>query len=464
MRDGFSLVSLFSGIGGFELAAHSLGIPTACCCECEPYAVRVLRRHFPGVPVFPDVKELTGARVREIGRFRRVRIILTAGFPCQDISYAGLGAGLEGERSGLFFEVVRLIGELGPDFVLLENVAALLTRGADAVLGALADVGYDAVWGVVRASDVGAPHRRERIWVVAYPQGSADGASIAARVLRGLTPFGRGVCHTPRAEGFDAGGGDEHSSLPQQAKSETWPTCTASDAWAEDLDRDGIVGKHNLGLGTAVRAEAPESARPTPVGTDSLGARNATADRPGGNGRHHGGTTLTDALILTGEMLHPREGTARPSPHANCHTGAGSHGEGGDNLQTASSALTRSTPTGDDANNIGRASGDFKSLSRDATEAGKLNGSLNPDWVETLMGYPVGYTRAEGEPSLELPNVWPAGLGAEQYEWEPPRLTTEKTHRASRLKALGNSIVPQVARLWLAAIIEEGGDCLTLTL
>lgn len=84
----------------------------------------------------------------------------------------------------------------------------------------------------------------------------------------------------------------------------------------------------------------------------------------------------------------------------------------------------------------------------------ELMGSLNPSWVETLMGYPIGYTLPEGEPLLHLPGEWPAGLGAPQHEWEPPRLTTVKEHRASRLKALGNSIVPQVALLWMEAIAK----------
>ena len=343
------VLDLFSGIGGFSLAAHSVGFDTAAFCEIDPYCQKVLRRHFPGVPIFDDVKELTadaladaagvrrdgdypddrgsGGAATTAGRPERMpqelngqsargrdALILTAGFPCQDISYAGKGAGLAGERSGLFYEVARLVGELRPDYALLENVAGLLTRGIDAVLGTLASLGYDALWACIPACAVGAPHRRDRVWILAAPEGTPL-TGIYERVLSGLTPFG------------DVAYG--------------WPTATASD-WKG-----------------ACASEVAE----------------------GGNGR-------LDNVV---------EGIA-------------------------------------DAGNPG---------------------SLNPAWVETLMGYPIGYTLPDGDVMRELPNVWPAGLGAEQHEWEPPRLTSVKENRADRLKALGNSIVPQVARLWLDAIREE---------
>ena len=98
---------------------------------------------------------------------------------------------------------------------------------------------------------------------------------------------------------------------------------------------------------------------------------------------------------------------------------------------------------------------DQVSLPREIEQGTRDNGSLNPSWVETLMGYPIGYTLPDGEPMLHLPGEWPAGLGAPQHDWEPPRLTTEKQHRAARLKALGNTIVPKCALLWLAAIQQE---------
>jgi DNA (cytosine-5)-methyltransferase 1 len=107
--------------------------------------------------------------------------IIAGGFPCQDISYAGKGAGLDGERSGLFYEVARIVSEMGPRFVVLENVSALLTRGMGDVLGTLASLGYDAEWHCITASSVGAPHRRDRVFIIAHAQSERCGARRSRR-------------------------------------------------------------------------------------------------------------------------------------------------------------------------------------------------------------------------------------------------------------------------------------------
>jgi len=163
------VLSLFAGIGGFDLGLERTGgFETVAFCEIEPFPRAVLAKHWPGVPCYDDVRTLTAERLAADG----IAVdVICGGFPCQDISYAGLGAGLEGERSGLFYQVARLVGELGPDFVILENVGALLSRGLDAVLGTLAALGYDAEWHCIPASALGAPHRRDRVWIVAYPEG-----------------------------------------------------------------------------------------------------------------------------------------------------------------------------------------------------------------------------------------------------------------------------------------------------
>jgi len=161
------VLDLFSGIGGLTLGLDRTGgFETVAFCEIEQFPQKVLKKHWPEVPIYDDIKELTGQRLAADG----ITVdVITAGFPCQDISYAGKGAGLAGERSGLFYEVARLIGELEPRFVILENVSALLTRGLSEVLGTLASIGYDAEWNCIPAAHVGAPHRRDRIWIVAYP-------------------------------------------------------------------------------------------------------------------------------------------------------------------------------------------------------------------------------------------------------------------------------------------------------
>lgn len=157
-----NVLDLFSGIGGFSLGLERAGMRTVAFCEIEPYCRDVLAKHWPGVPCFPDIRQLRGDWLGRID-------VICGGFPCQDISYAGAGAGITGARSGLWGEYARLIGELRPQYVIVENVSALLNRGLGRVLGDLAALGYDAEWHCIPASYVGAPHRRDRIWIVAYP-------------------------------------------------------------------------------------------------------------------------------------------------------------------------------------------------------------------------------------------------------------------------------------------------------
>jgi len=176
------VLDLFSGIGGFSLGLERTGgFETVAFCEIEAFPRKVLAKHWPDVPCYDDVRTLTGARLAADG----IGVdVICGGFPCQDISFAGLGAGLDGERSGLFCQIARLIGELGPQYVILENVGALLSRGLDAVLGTLAAIGYDAEWHCIPASAIGAPHRRDRVWIMAYPaimqrNGRNDNAKVS---------------------------------------------------------------------------------------------------------------------------------------------------------------------------------------------------------------------------------------------------------------------------------------------
>ena len=162
------LLDAFAGIGGFSYAAERLvgGYETKQFIEIDKYCQSVLKKNFPNIPIHDDIKTFKAER----GEYD----LLTAGFPCQDISVAGQQRGIgEGTRSGLFYEVIRLIREIRPKFVLLENVRNLLShQGGETfqeVLFQIAKAGYDAEWSVVSAKDVGACHRRERVWIIAYP-------------------------------------------------------------------------------------------------------------------------------------------------------------------------------------------------------------------------------------------------------------------------------------------------------
>lgn len=162
-------LSLFTGIGGIDLALSKWVRPVAYC-EIDTYAAGVLFSRMsdgsiPTAPIWPDIRRLTAKVLPPID-------IVSGGFPCQDISYAGAGKGLAGERSGLFFEIVRLLREIRPRVCYLENVPAITTRGGWRVVGELAALGYDCRWGVLSAYDMGAPHYRERFWLLANADSS----------------------------------------------------------------------------------------------------------------------------------------------------------------------------------------------------------------------------------------------------------------------------------------------------
>jgi len=162
-------LALFAGAGGGILGGHLLGWRTVCAVEFAAYPRSVLLARqrdgmLPRFPIWDDVTTFDGNPWR--GRVD----VVSGGFPCQDISVAGKGEGLSGERSGLWSEMARIISEVQPRFAFVENSPMLTSRGLGVVLGDLSQMGYSAEWGVVGADDAGAPHRRERIWILAYAQ------------------------------------------------------------------------------------------------------------------------------------------------------------------------------------------------------------------------------------------------------------------------------------------------------
>ena len=157
------ILDTFAGIGGFSYAAEKLigGFETTQFIEIDPFCQKVLKKHWPHVPIHDDIRTFTAKPLQYD--------VITGGFPCQDISVAGLQKGITEEtRSGLFFELMRVIRMVRPQYVVLENVAAILNRGLDIVLKELSEAGYDAEWSVIPASSVGACHQRSRWWLVAY--------------------------------------------------------------------------------------------------------------------------------------------------------------------------------------------------------------------------------------------------------------------------------------------------------
>lgn len=229
------VLDLFSGIGGFSLGLERTGgFETVAFCEIEEFPRRVLAKHWPEVPCYHDVRELTADKLAADG----ISVdVICGGFPCQDISLAGRGEGLDGARSGLWSEYFRLISELRPKYVLVENVAALLGRGIDRVLGSLASIRYDAEWDCIPASYVGARQLRDRVWLVAYPERHG---------LQGRSHVSAAWCGKSRAE-----------QLARLVQPCAWPTISG----ARDRGTGHGVpnGTHrNRALGNAVVPQIPE--------------------------------------------------------------------------------------------------------------------------------------------------------------------------------------------------------------
>jgi DNA (cytosine-5)-methyltransferase 1 len=177
---GLRELALFAGAGGGILGGHLLGWRTVCAVEWADYPRRVLLARqrdgiLPRFPIWDDVQTFDGKPWR--GRVD----VISGGFPCQDISSAGKGAGITGERSGMWAHMARIIGEVEPEWVLVENSPLLTSRGLDTVLRDLAKMGYDAEWGVLGAIDAGGPHKRDRIWIVARRRAALDDSESLRR-------------------------------------------------------------------------------------------------------------------------------------------------------------------------------------------------------------------------------------------------------------------------------------------
>lgn len=246
-----SFISLFTGIGGIDLAFEAAGWRCVAQVEINDFAQSILNLRWPDVPKYRDVRAVTGRGGKGWRRYHQLPAAdcLVGGFPCQDISIAGRGAGIRaGTRSGLWFEYARLIGELRPRLVLLENVAAILARDGDIVVGTLAEMGYDARWGLIRAFDAGATHLRERWFCVAHamrngplsvqseresktPKTNSIGASGRTEVSGGLRSRNRrAVAGTDQSrlaqrEGIPEDDGPQQQTAKRDGSTLAYPVC-----------------------------------------------------------------------------------------------------------------------------------------------------------------------------------------------------------------------------------------------
>jgi len=246
--------SLCSGYGGLDAAVQSvLGGELAWVADPDPGAAKILAHHHPQVPNLGDITATDWSTVAPVD-------ILTAGFPCQDISYAGRGAGIkEGTRSGIFYAVVEAVRALRPRLVFVENVAGITSRrpGLDVVLAELARIGFDAEWVCVHASDVGAPHPRKRWFLLAWP--APEDADVAVGGEWRVPAPGQAEGGRARADARGRGG------------------APASDANGIEPQRRGVAGV----LGSAPSAESREGHQRERAG-DTAGGGRATSPDPTG--------------------------------------------------------------------------------------------------------------------------------------------------------------------------------------
>lgn len=252
-------VSLFAGVGGFDLAMERNGIDVVAAVEIDEKARAVLARRFPNTRLFADVTKVSSNELRDAG-FVPDRGIITGGFPCQDLSVAGRRAGLAGERSGLFWHIIRLVDELHPRWIVLENVPGLLSseggRDMGIIIGALGECGYGVAYRVLDAQHFGVPQRRRRVFIVAGRRAGAPDSAGPVQVL--LEPEG------------SAGNPAARRTAGQE------PAGTAGDGFAgrgivNALTRDGLGGG---GAGRQPRAgRAPDTAATLNSGGNSGGFR-----------------------------------------------------------------------------------------------------------------------------------------------------------------------------------------------
>ena len=299
---------LFAGIGGFSLGLERAGMKCAWQVEIDPYARAVLNKHWPDVPKHDDVRTFppTHTHTHTHTHTQDFSVdLICGGFPCQDISYAGKRAGLMGCRSGLWTEFARVIGVLRPSYVVVENVAAILSLGMGTVVADLSSLGYDAEWHVIPASAVGAPHRRERIWIVGHAQ-------CHGRPAR-RNDYGRYDGRQPHADGqyaaqmADAGrkstGGCVNTSASERG-------CPATSSRAVDTCKSSCCGTRSRQphAADADSAGRQQQRRPEPTPAEQLAAEcNGWWQSEPDVGRvAHGVPSRVDRLRCLGNAVVPQ--------------------------------------------------------------------------------------------------------------------------------------------------------------
>lgn len=408
------MVGLFAGVGMIEHACRALGGEATCLVESDEFCRRVLAKRYLGVPVHHDV--------RDFGRdsFTGDCDLLCGGFPCQNLSSAGNGEGLDGAKSGLWREFARIIGELHPSMVLVENVALLRRRGLDRLLLDLLCAGYVAEWDVVSAAAVGARHLRERIWIVARLPEVAQGPVYGARTGESSVLWGGGVLPRAGSMGLDGRVHDLVPLAPRKTKRrDGWTYWVGVDLLAESGDaqmmwptpraeermqvnsRDSYV---SLSKKVSVIARGGELLTLSDVAYGALWPSSSSRDYKDVGDL----TCVPDNGLLPRRVFRVEEGLW-PTPKVNDGDGRAGQAK---RIEQGRSNLT----------------------DRMEVEEPRRSASLSPNWVEWLMAMPLWWT----DPDFTFPTQVP-------WRYEPdlaliPRTAHGVPQRAKRLRAIGNSI------------------------
>ncbi len=283
-------LALFAGAVGGILGGKLLGWQIVCAVELDAYAASVLAqrqndRLLEPFPIWSDIRSFDGRP------WRGIVDVISGGFPCQDISAAGKGAGIKGKRSGLWVEMARIIDEVRPRFVFVENSPILTSRGLDRVLGDLAEMGYDARWGVLGAVDVGAPHKRDRIWIIANTIGQSLRSETIENVESEITKRSKLGLH----------GGNRNVANTSGQRSGRWSESTGWEARTE-------INRHNE---TAAFMANAESERAGNV-SQNIRKTDRKIDTPNNTSRHCRGIDWEERQTMANTTSQRPLPTAHP--------------------------------------------------------------------------------------------------------------------------------------------------------
>lgn len=463
-------LSLFSGIGGLDLAAEMSGIKVKAFCEIEPFPVEVLKKRFPGVHIFNDVKTLTKESFMEVMLKNGGGVessqpidIIFGGFPCQDLSQAGKQVGLTGARSGLWFEMLRVISEFRPRYVVAENVRGAVNLALDTVYSGLVGEGYNVYPYVIPASAVGAPHQRERLFVVGVREDVAN--TYCERYLHRKSELNTAETGEYAQRDFATGsefvenpgcelrqGGSECGEVEGKAREGATRDAQFSGGtlWPSPVASDGSCGGIISPDDTYVQKASGLFRKINRNGTDgSVGLARMVRLWPTPTQRDYKGTSAEEGLIRNDgkSRMDQLPNAVKFWPTAQARDWKGSSGRSlkGNEIDLPTAIKKASI---------------------------KTSGQLNPDWVGQLMGYPEGWTDLDVDEPREWAG-WPALLG-ENILWATPNCMDtlpSRSYEAMKKQALNGArknrsrpgnlreqIDPEMCKAYEDASHENGGN------